>query len=580
MLCFTALAAAGLAVRSPSSLDVQRGYSELLGEPPAAAVGEASLPQRNTSSATAVGFFLRTLAHPLHGTVEAAAGGSAPAWLAGVRHYRLLPGAFPKGMKFHFDGLSTVASFQFVANDDGAAAAPPVLSVVSRRLATDASNDYKKCIFFGTGTGPTLGTEVCFQNPGVNLLPIQGQLWLTIDTLSWGRVDPVTLETIDAKVDVPSFILNAHPACERFDSKQRRCFVQHPCGNISKTSGSPSPITDGVCFSKLNPSHVSAAADMTTEEIGRTKMAKSKILQHSHAPCLTEHFLVSKLDSFTPRINKLLTDSGLLRVLHQGEDSQWAVLDRRTNVTRVINGNFSFVNNHFWNCYEVVDSSTGRIDVVVDTVAATKDYLDIYFEHSLDVPLPSWPTLFHPPQRCIVPGDVVPGSSSGEEEKKKKEEEVAAVAAETVSCVPLLPVANVALTYFDYPTYNPAMKTNASYRWTYAIAPTDPATSRWFDSVVKIDMHSRTLAKSWTAEGIYFTEADFVARPGATAEDDGALLTIIYNATTDLSAFAVFDAATLTLLAQYPLGIAVPFHAHGIVCPNAGNDTKGCYTNP
>ena len=266
---------------------------------------------------------------------DASAPAPTPAWLAGVRHYRLLPGTFPSKMKYHFDGLATVSVFTFtpsVADDGVDAAGDPALSFRSTIFASDAAVDYKKCLFFGTGTGPTLGTKLCFQNPGVNLLPIGGELWLTIDTLSWGRVDPVTLETIDAKVDVPSFILNAHPACDRLDvaPSARECFVQHPCGNISKASGEPSPITDGVCFSLLVPGSSavgagSAGADMATVEVGRTTLAKSKILQHSHSPCITEHFVVSKLDSFTPRLTKLLEDGGLLRFVHQDADSLWAV---------------------------------------------------------------------------------------------------------------------------------------------------------------------------------------------------------------------------------------------------------------
>ena len=130
-------------------------------------------------------------------------------------------------------------------------------------------------------------------------------------------------------------------------------------------------------------------------------------MQHSHSPCITEHFVVSKLDSFTPRITKLLEDGGLLRFVHQDADSLWAVLDRRTNATRIVRGNFSFVNNHFWNCYEVVSPTTGHAAVIVDTVAATPDYLDIYFAHSLDIAAPQWSSLFYTPSRCIVPGAFV-----------------------------------------------------------------------------------------------------------------------------------------------------------------------------
>ena len=36
---------------------------------------------------------------------------------------------------------------------------------------------------------------------------------------------------------------------------------------------------------------------------------------------------------------------------------------------------------------------------------------------------------------------------------------------------------------FDYPTYNPHFKMRA-YRWMYAIAAKDAASSRWFDEAM------------------------------------------------------------------------------------------------
>jgi len=59
-------------------------------------------------------------------------------------------------------------------------------------------------------------------------------------------------------------------------------------------------------------------------------------------------------------------------------------------------------------------------------------------------------------------------------------------------------------------------------------------------------------------------------------EDDGVLLSILYNATSDSSSVGIFDAKDLQLLLQYPLSFAVPFHAHGISCAR-GLD---CWTNP
>ena len=83
---------------------------------------------------------------------------------------------------------------------------------------------------------------------------VQDELWLTIDTTKWGRIDPETLETIPATVNVDniSATLNAHPAC---DPRVGVCYVQHPCPQKFALD------TPEVCFSELVPNY-NAQGDM------------------------------------------------------------------------------------------------------------------------------------------------------------------------------------------------------------------------------------------------------------------------------------------------------------------------------
>lgn len=277
-------------------------------------------------------------------------------------------------------------------------------------------------------------------------------------------------------------------------------------------------------------------------------MEKAKIIQHSHSPCVTPNYVVSKLDAFTLR-NPINGHGGLLKFAHQGEDNQWLVMDRRDNTSTIMKSSHSFVNNHFWNCGEDSDGN-----IVVESVAATEDYLDNYFETNLNKSTASWSTLFHEPLRCIVE----PASNK------------------TIQCGPLV---NESGLLFDYPTFNPHFKMNADYRFFYGIAPIDTSTSRWFDRVVKIDRLSGKVAAQFSADGLYMTEADFIPRTSNTAaesEDDGVLLTIVYNNTSDKSSIVILDATDLKLLATYPFGFALPFHAHGISCA----PDLPCWTNP
>jgi beta,beta-carotene 9',10'-dioxygenase len=447
-----------------------------------------------------------------------------PQWLNGYTHLRLAPGIFLKGMDYHFDGLATVLKFSF---KDGQ------VEMVSKAYESELFKDPKGCIIFETGTGPSLGYKICFRNPVVNLLPINNQLWLTIDTYAWGRIDPDTLETIPGDTKINTLSMNAHPAC---DYNTKECFVQHPC-NARKF-----PLASDVCFSRLKTSE----KDIDGEELARLNTPKNQLIQHSHSPCVTPNFVVSKLDAFGARLPPGgYVEGGVLRNTHQVEDKLWMVMDRKTKKANIMVSNFSFVNNHFWNCFEDDDGN-----VVVDSVTATDEYLDTYFQQRLEK-TPLWDKMFHPSKRCKVPLDKENG---------------------VISCTNLLQDESV---LFDYPTYNPLYKMNKNYQWFYAIAP-QSRNSKFFDRVIKVNAQTGKIVSEYSAPNTFFTEADFVPRPGATAEDDGVLLSVTYDAAHDSSSLAIFDAQTLKLVDSYKLNQVIPFHAHGIVC----TDKKTCYTNP
>merc|ERR1711871_1175119 len=125
---------------------------------------------------------------------------------------------------------------------------------------------------------------------------------------------------------------------------------------------------------------------------------------------------------------------------------------------------------------------------------------------------------------------------------------------------------------------NPLWKMRSDYSFFYATAASSQQ-SRWLDSIVKVDVGGGrdTIAASWSAPGIYVSEADFV--PFATAdttEDDGLLLTILYNVTDETSSLGVLSAKDLELLETLPLGGIMPFQAHGVTCMPG----QACFSNP
>lgn len=468
--------------------------------------------------------------------------------------YRNIPGLFPEGMDYFFDGLASIARFSFNETH---------MSMEVKAYESSAEEQWESCIFFGTGTGPTRPSDdsaqpqLCFKNPVVNMLPLGDQMWLTIDTRSWGRIDPVTLDTLEGIVDVPSSILNAHPACdshyyqpsgspaERSSNAQaRECFVQYPCP-IDKEV-----FSDQVCVGQLVPHYNTSNEKLLhVEEFSRSTLPAKKFLQQSHSPCITPNFVVSKLDEFDP-INPVGNGkAGILKFVHQGEVNEWMVMDRRTNQSYIVYSDEAFVNNHFWNCYE---SNEG---IVVQSVTATSDYLDIYFRSNLEEfsMKPDWWKYFKQPIECVVPVEAGSGTVG-----------------EAVKCKTLSQDL-----VFDYPTFNPYFKMNPDAKYFYAIAPISTETSIFFDRLVKIDMKSGALLSEWARADVYLTEANFIPTGVDAAEDDGVLFAVGYDASQGSSMVLLFDASTLRLIDEYPLGLVVPFHAHGLVCVE-----ENCFPNP
>ena len=86
------------------------------------------------------------------------------------------------------------------------------------------------------------------------------------------------------------------------------------------------------------------------------------------------------------------------------------------------------------------------------------------------------------------------------------------------------------------------------YRYSYDVT----GAPGWFlfDGLVKHDLHTGSEVRYPFGEGVFGSETPFAPRPGATAEDDGYLVTFTTDVGRDLSECLVFDA---TDIAQGPI---------------------------
>ncbi|KAK4500912.1 hypothetical protein PRZ48_009104 [Zasmidium cellare] len=99
------------------------------------------------------------------------------------------------------------------------------------------------------------------------------------------------------------------------------------------------------------------------------------------------------------------------------------------------------------------------------------------------------------------------------------------------------------------------------YRYAYGVH----VEKRGFfaDSIVKIDTATRSTAR-WTPRvDSVPSEAMFVARPNATAEDDGVLLTVVMNSVEKRSSLVVLNATTMREIGRAKMPLVVNYGFHG-----------------
>ncbi|KAK4792693.1 hypothetical protein SAY86_023128 [Trapa natans] len=101
------------------------------------------------------------------------------------------------------------------------------------------------------------------------------------------------------------------------------------------------------------------------------------------------------------------------------------------------------------------------------------------------------------------------------------------------------------------------------YRYAYACGARRPC--NFPNTITKIDLEKKT-AKNWHEEGAIPSEPFFVARPGATEEDDGVVISMISQENGDGYAL-LLDGSTLEEIARAKFPYGLPYGLHGCWVP-------------
>jgi len=114
----------------------------------------------------------------------------------------------------------------------------------------------------------------------------------------------------------------------------------------------------------------------------------------------------------------------------------------------------------------------------------------------------------------------------------------------------------------DFPTINPEY-VGIKHRYVYGWASMD----YWRQVLVKKDLEDSRNDKTWTQKSHYSGEPLFVPNPDGVAEDDGILITIVYDGPNRQSYLMLMDAKSFQVLNYAYLPYHVPFSTHGMWFP-------------
>lgn len=118
----------------------------------------------------------------------------------------------------------------------------------------------------------------------------------------------------------------------------------------------------------------------------------------------------------------------------------------------------------------------------------------------------------------------------------------------------------------EFPRCHPGLNSKP-YRYGYAVAVSED----WgFPSIVKHDLKTGERSQFDLGAGRHSGEPYFIPREGATAEDDGYLMALVYDGGRDASELMVLDAQDLSRppLARVILPTRVPYGFHGSWVPD------------
>jgi beta,beta-carotene 9',10'-dioxygenase len=436
--------------------------------------------------------------------------GELPSWLGGSL-IRVTPAKFDiageRPIRHWFDGLAML--HRFGIKDGG-------VSYANRFLDSEAKQRADR----GEGIGAGFATDPCRQifkrvqtlfspditdNANVNLMRLGERYVAMTETPLPIEFDPETLATLLHAGKAPGQVTTAHPHHDRDANEAINYAV-----NMGPRSTYRVYATD---------------ADDERRVLAKVPVSRPAYM---HSFGMTERFVI--LAEYPLTVNPLKLALGGRSFIESYEwqperGTRFLVIDKRTGELHATAKADAFFCFHHVNAYEEGD------EIVVDLVAFDDaSVIDHLFVDRLRG------------------GD--PGASSQlrryriDPSRERAEAEV-------------LLDRSIELPRIDYGRVN-----TRPYRIVYAAGQRPDREPDWLNELVKFDLESGAVA-SWHEDGCYPGEPVFVGRPGREREDDGAILSVVFDSRANRSFLLVLDAGTFAEQARAEAPHHVPFGFHG-----------------
>lgn len=115
---------------------------------------------------------------------------------------------------------------------------------------------------------------------------------------------------------------------------------------------------------------------------------------------------------------------------------------------------------------------------------------------------------------------------------------------------------------FELPRINDAMAHTKPYNYVYGVGLRPDRPNDFSNQLVKINITKRETLR-WYADDCYPGEPIFVPTPGASAEDDGVILSVVLDGRRGTSFLLVLDARSFAEIARADVPQRIPFGFHG-----------------